>query len=107
MTNTLGKKYPHKWVSGPDPVLHKKYRVWVQQRNQANFRGEGWTFTFEDWVDFWGDNFDQRGKEKSSLCMTRKDNSQPWHKDNVKIITRDEHFAQNRNKEGRFATREN
>lgn len=100
-----GTLMPERWASGPDPVLHKKYRVWIQQKNQAQYRGEAWDLEFLTWVAIWGSDFDRKGKSKECLCMTRIDLDLPWHKDNVKIITRAEHFASNRNKEGKFARR--
>ena len=82
---------PHIWITGPDPVQHKKYLVWLQQKNQAQFREEGWTIAFDVWVDLWGDLWHQRGRERGDYCMSRKDWSLPWTTDNVAIITRTEH----------------
>jgi len=100
-----GTLHPHVWSSGPDPVLHAKYKVWGQQRNQAQFRGEGWDLDFFTWVAIWGDLYEHKGQKSDCLCMTRKDLGLPWTADNVKIITRKEHFLSNRNKEGKFAGR--
>lgn len=82
---------PHTWVTGPDPVLHKKYLVWLQQKNQANFREEGWSIDFAAWVDLWGEHWHNRGRERGDYCMSRKDWSRPWTLENVAIITRTEH----------------
>jgi len=81
---------PTVWKSGPDPAKHQYYRSWCQQRNQANFRKEGWDFTFEDWLTAWGDLIHQKGQGQNQYCMKRKDRSQPWTKDNVKIVIRAE-----------------
>jgi len=85
------KPRPHLWISGPDPVQHKKYRVWLQQRNQALFRGEGWDLPFEVWCDIWGQQWELRGRERGSMCMTRLDWELPWTGDNVEIVTREQH----------------
>lgn len=90
-----GKKnkiYPHTWRSGPDPLKHKQYLIWLQQKNQAQYRREGWTIAFEAWLDLWQGLWDQRGRTPQSLCMTRKDTDLTWELDNVEIITRAEHF---------------
>lgn len=105
--NKPGTVFPDRWASGPDPELHRRYKVWIQQKNQAQYRGEAWDLPFLTWVDIWGLDFDKKGKTRDCLCMTRIDLDQPWHKDNVKIITRAEHFASNRNKEGKFSRRKN
>lgn len=101
-----GTLLPHKWASGPDPELHRRYKIWAQQKNQAQWRGESWDLAFEDWVEIWGDDFDRKGRGLGSLCMTRRDLELPWTRDNVIIITREQHFLSNRNKDGKFKTRE-
>lgn len=87
-----GTKFPNRWITGPDPVRHKQYRVWLQQRNQANFRGEQWDIDFDDWLKLWGDRWELRGRERTHYCMSRKDYSGPWSLDNVEIIIRSEHI---------------
>lgn len=82
---------PHVWKSGPDPVEHKKYLNWIQQKNQANFRGEGWELTFEVWKEIWGEKFHNKGRASENFCMTRKDDKSAWTPDNVEILTRREH----------------
>ena len=82
---------PQVWCTGPDPVTHEKYRVWLQQKNQAQWRDEGWSIGFTDWCGLWTERWDQRGREKGCYCMTRIDWSLAWTLDNVKITTREEH----------------
>jgi len=84
---------PQSWVTGPDPVEHKKYRIWIQQRNQAQWREEGWTISFEEWKQLWDESgqWHNRGRERSCYCMTRIDRELPWTPDNVQIITREQH----------------
>ena len=84
---------PDKWVTGPDPVEHKKYRTWIQQKNQAQWRQEGWTISFEAWKQLWDESgqWDNRGRQRSCYCMTRRDITEPWSVDNVMIITREQH----------------
>ena len=84
---------PQSWKTGPDPEEHKRYRTFIQQKNQAQWREEGWTITFEQWKQIWADSgqWHNRGRERSCYCMTRKDVNQPWTAQNVIIITREEH----------------
>lgn len=88
-----------------DLLMSFKYRCWSQQRNQALYRGEGWDLPFLTWVAVWGDEFKNKGQTADCMCMTRRDLKKPWTPDNVKIITRQEHFMSNRNKEGKFSRR--
>jgi hypothetical protein len=90
-TRAWGKIRPHLWVTGPDPVLHKKYLVWLQQRNQALWREESWHIDFSDWCAIWGDLWLVRGRERGHYCMSRKDWGLPWTVDNVHVITREAH----------------
>lgn len=82
---------PHLWRSGPDPEQHRRYLIWLQQRNQAQWRGEIWHLSFEEWLKAWGDRFDQRGRSSTSLCLTRRDATLPWSAGNVHVITRRQH----------------
>jgi hypothetical protein len=82
---------PHTWKSGPDPIQHKKHRVWIQQKNQAQWRDEIWNISFEEWCEIWADLWDKRGRKKNNYCMSRKDWSVSWNKDNVEIIPRSQH----------------
>lgn len=84
---------PNTWKSGPDLTEHKKYRVWIQQKNQAQYREEGWTIDFEAWKQLWDQSgqWENRGRERGCYCMTRLDWSLAWTVDNVVIVTREEH----------------
>lgn len=87
---------PQTWVTGPDPVEHRRYRIFIQQRNQAQWREEGWTISFEDWKQIWDQSgqWHNRGRERGCYCMTRKDVYEPWTPENVHVITREEHALQ-------------
>jgi hypothetical protein len=82
---------PHVWVSGPDPERHRRYLQWLQQRNQAQFRKEGWELEFDDWLDLWGTNIQYRGRKKGSMTMVRIRYDEPWSKLNARIVDRLEH----------------
>jgi hypothetical protein len=84
---------PQAWKSGPDPEEHKKYRVFIQQKNQAQWREEPWQITFEEWKQLWDESgqWHNRGRERSCYCMTRRDVMEPWTKHNAVVISREEH----------------
>lgn len=93
---------PDKWVTGPDPEEHRRYRVFIQQRNQAQWRGEGWTMSFEAWKQIWDQSgqWYNRGRQRGCYCMTRRDVREPWTVDNVYVITREQHAV----KQGQLVT---
>jgi hypothetical protein len=72
-------------------VRHQQWRVWGQQRNQAQWREEAWSIDFDTWLAIWGDLWHNRGRGRGDYCMTRKDWSLPWTVDNVQIVTREAH----------------
>ena len=82
---------PHVWVSGPDPFRHKQHIAFLRQKAQANFRDEGWQFTFEQWLAVWGDLIEYRGRQKGSMTMVRIDYEKPWSPENARIVDRKEH----------------
>lgn len=90
--HTCGPR-PGAWITGPDPEEHKRYRTFIQQRNQAQYREEGWDISFEAWKQLWAESgqWDLRGRERGHYCMTRRDWSIPWTVSNAQIITRQEH----------------
>ena len=91
----VGTRFPDRWRSGPDEIRHKKYLQWLQQRNQARWRGETWELDFEQWLDIWGDLWEQRGRAADQYCMTREDPELDWTPDNVTVLTRREHYQRN------------
>ena len=92
--STKGRKFgtrPHQWKSGPDAETHKIYYAWLQCKNQANYRSEGWDLTFDEWQQHWTGLWHRRGRTSQELCITRIDCSRPWSTDNVIIVTRRQH----------------
>ena len=83
---------PSAWRSGPDPEQHRKYRAWIQQRNQAQFRKEPWDLDFESWLALWGDDYERRGRLANDLCLTRLDLDDSWNKDNCILMERRVHM---------------
>lgn len=94
-----GYPRPSVWITGPDPVTHRKYQVWLQQKNQANFRNEGWDLPFDTWCEMWEEHWHERGRASQEYCMTRTDYELPWTKENVEVVTRKEHLIRHRQRQ--------
>lgn len=90
--------YPHTWLSGPDHDDHRLYIDCQRARAQANFRGEGWTITEEEYIALWrrDDQFKRKGRRINDLCLVRIDLEKPWTLDNVEIKERALHFKRAR-----------
>lgn len=73
-----------------DPYQYPFYRAYGQCKNQAQWRGEEWNLTFEEWFNAWGDKIEQRGRGAHQYAMIRVNQSLPWSKDNVTILNRKE-----------------
>jgi hypothetical protein len=64
--------------------------AWIRSKCQANFRGELWNLTWEEFCHFWSDLklWRQRGRAEQDLVLTRYDPEGAWDRDNCCIINR-------------------
>ena len=53
------------------------------QRQSAKGRGIEFDMTFGEWLNFWGDDIDRRGKGKGCLVMARYNDTGPYKIGNV------------------------
>jgi len=53
------------------PSKHPHYRAFIAQKHGAKRRGIEWRLTFDQWLDWWGDDIYQRGTGAMSLQMQR------------------------------------
>ncbi len=88
---------------GPRPSMVKfpgklaVYRLsWCRMRAQANYRGEVWDITWEEYQNLWEGRWHLRGTHKGSLGMSRRDWQGPWTLDNVEICLREQHWHRQR-----------
>lgn len=79
------------WSTGPDPRRHEMFKAYGKARAQANFRGEPWLITFEDYERVWADQWERRGRTRDTLCLSRIDYDLGWEPSNIEVITRREH----------------
>ena len=80
--------YPERWISGPDPKIHRMYEPFLKAKSQANYRREGWEMTFDEFAELWADKWELRGRDGPDLCMTRINHEAPWSRSNCEIVTR-------------------
>ena len=66
----------------------------MKARAQANFRGEEWSLTEQEYISIWreDDRYLHKGRSSESLCLVRDDLEGPWSMDNIMVITRLEHL---------------
>lgn len=65
------------WARNP------KRKAWLTHRAHAKARSIEFVFTFEAWLQWWGDDYDKRGRGGDDLCMGRKGDTGPYEIGNV------------------------
>lgn len=61
------------------------YGRYVQHKHRAKQSGVGFNLTFHDWLDVWGDEYDERGIGKLVMCRTNDQGA--YEVGNVRIDT--------------------
>ncbi|MDN7658457.1 hypothetical protein [Burkholderia cenocepacia] len=62
-----------------------KYRIaFSVQRHGAGRRGIGWELTFEQWLEWWGEDIERRGVRPGDLQMQRIADAGPYALGNIK-----------------------
>lgn len=74
-------------------LLNDKYH---KQQNHAKKRGIDWQFTFNTWLDWWGDDIEKRGRKAGQLVMARYNDEGPYHPDNCRKLTTEENTLEAR-----------
>jgi hypothetical protein len=52
-----------------------------------HIRNIDWQFTYDTWVEWWGEDITKRGPYKGQLVMARHNDIGPYHPDNVRKAT--------------------
>jgi hypothetical protein len=63
-------------------MTNYKHKYGVQKFG-AKKRGLDFHFTYEEWLDWWGEDIENRGRGKGQLVMARYGDVGPYHPDNV------------------------
>ncbi|MDE1828533.1 MAG: hypothetical protein KGH65_05225 [Candidatus Micrarchaeota archaeon] len=64
--------------------LSSAREAFKRQKAGAKRRGIGWELTFEQWLEWWGDDLDKRGRGKDDLQMQRFADKGPYAIGNIK-----------------------
>ncbi len=75
-------------------AIHAKRITYNTQKSQAKSRGIEFLFSFEEWIEWWGDDYVKRGREGHELVMARNGDIGPYAPHNVKKITASENQAE-------------
>lgn len=64
---------------------------WIRAKCQAEYRGERWDLTFEDYCVFWctEQRFYRKGRDIQAWVLTRYDYQGPWNRENCCILLRE------------------
>jgi len=85
---------PEEWIVGPDNDLRNKYYAYLKHRAQCKFRKEDYSLTWDDWCELWTDElWEQRGRGRNDMILTRAVFSEGWHMGNCTIQDRKTHLA--------------
>lgn len=52
-------------------LKNRKRKCWLDQRATSKARGVDFKLTFEQYCEFWGEDFDRKGRNPNDLCMGR------------------------------------
>lgn len=55
-----------------------------RQKKYAKQRGIGWELTFDQWLAWWGDDLDKRGRGRDALQMQRPADTGPYAIGNIR-----------------------
>jgi hypothetical protein len=61
---------------------------YIQQKALAKRKGIAFTVSFEDWLEVWQNSglMHLRARSRRGAVMGRKDDAQPWCKDNLEVL---------------------
>jgi hypothetical protein len=62
-------------------------KAYIQQKGDAKKRGIEFKITFEEWSNWWGKDFQNRGVGSNKLVMARFGDVGPYELSNIKKIT--------------------
>ena len=73
--------------------MNIKEFYWTQ-KHHAKDRGIEWQFTYDTWVEWWGEDITRRGTRKGQLVMARYNDTGPYHPDNCIKLPMEENIRE-------------
>lgn len=67
---------------------------YINQKNMAKLRGIDWQFTYDTWIEWWGNDIVNKGSRSGQLVMARNGDTGPYHPDNVRKATCNENCSE-------------
>jgi hypothetical protein len=64
----------------------------LNQKYEAIKRGIDWQFSYDTWVEWWGDDYQHRGKGKGKLQMCRYNDTGPYSPTNTYKATQEQNL---------------
>ena len=78
-SKSWAEKHPERIVAAHAKFRGTQYGKYMAQLYKAAERGIDWLFTFETWLEFWGEDISKRGRlEYNGLVMCRKGDIGPY-----------------------------
>lgn len=68
--------------------------AYTVQKSNARIRGIDFLLSYIEWVNWWGEDYDRRGRGKDNLVMARVGDTGPYTLDNIIKITGSENTLQ-------------
>jgi len=57
---------------------------YIAQKANAKYRNIDWQFTYDEWIEWWGEDITNRGRKNGQLVMARHNDSGAYHPNNVR-----------------------
>lgn len=73
--------------------FQRQYQV---HRHNAKTRGIDWNFTYDTWIEWWGEDVVNRGHSKGKLVMARNGDTGPYSPENCQKLTHGQNASDGR-----------
>lgn len=90
----MSRGWKHALPRRPNGQAREHIGKYHNARYCAKERGIEWLFTYDTWVEWWGDDITRRGPRRGQLVMARNGDLGPYHPDNVRKATSSENCSE-------------